>query len=123
MCHKRYSSFLMPPCVLCSYGVDCSDVIDLRTPVVRRRNAIALAELRCDWRWYIANNFTPPSWRVAQRLISEGYAGMLVQSFARGATAANQNLVIWKWSNRAPHQVNVFDPTGRLPRNQSSWTD
>jgi hypothetical protein len=28
---------------------------------------------------------------------------------------------LWDWSARPPHQVTVFDPSGRLPRNQLSW--
>jgi len=62
-----------------------------------------------------------PSWRLARRLIARGIAGILVPSFAPGATHRDENLVLWDWSNRPPRQVTVFDPTGRLPRDQRSW--
>jgi RES domain-containing protein len=60
------------------------------------------------------------SWQLARRLIARGIAGILVPSFAPGATAGDHNLVLWDWSEGSPHQVRVFDPSGRLPRNQLS---
>jgi RES domain-containing protein len=30
-------------------------------------------------------------------------------------------VVLWTWGPDLPHNVNVFDPTGRLPKNQLSW--
>jgi RES domain-containing protein len=77
--------------------------------------------MHCDWRSYVANGRNPPSWRLARYLISQGYAGILVPSFAREATHEDQNLVLWKWSNWRPHMVKVFDADKRLPRNQLSW--
>jgi RES domain-containing protein len=35
--------------------------------------------------------------------------------------AADINLVLWRWSLALPHKVAVFDPGGRLPKNQLSW--
>ena len=40
---------------------------------------------------------------------------------AQRATEANINLVLWRWGPDLPHKIDVFDPTGRLPRNQLSW--
>lgn len=50
-----------------------------------------------------------------------GNAGILVPSYAPGATDGDYNLVLWRWGSSLPHQVNVFDPSGRLPKNQLSW--
>jgi len=41
--------------------------------------------------------------------------------FAHGATADDQNLVLWRWGPDPPHKVMVYDPTGKLPKNQLSW--
>jgi RES domain-containing protein len=62
-----------------------------------------------------------PSWATYDRLVGQGGAGILVPSFALGADAADENLVLWSWGERLPHQVKVIDPSGRLPRNQLSW--
>ena len=46
---------------------------------------------------------------------------MLAPSYAVAAGAADANLVLWRWSDRLPHKVKVFDPSGRLPKNMLSW--
>jgi RES domain-containing protein len=114
---------MMPPCTLCSYEVDCTDVVDLRTEADCDVHCINPSDMACDWRAYVGREHDPPSWNIARRLISEGHAGILVPSFAPKATNADQNLVLWKWSNRPPHLVNVFDPKGSLPLNQLSWSE
>ena len=114
-------AFKIDPCVLCSYDVDCDDVADLRTDSGRADHEVMLLDMACSWFSYITDGKQPPSWQIAQRLISEGHAGILVPSFALGPTFSDQNLVLWKWNNHSPHQVRVFDPSGRLPKNQLSW--
>jgi RES domain-containing protein len=114
-------AFKIAPCVLCSYDVDCADIVDLRTETGQAEHDVTLAELACGWFGVLAAGREPPSWQIARRLMDENHAGILVPSFAPQATEADQNLVLWQWSNRRPHQVRVFDPSGRLPRNQLSW--
>jgi RES domain-containing protein len=114
-------AFKIDPCVLCSYDVDCADIADLQTDAGRAAHDVMLRDMACSWFSYISDGEKPPSWRIAERMISDGYAGILVPSFAPRQTVANQNLVLWRWSDHPPHQVRVFDPSGRLPRNQLSW--
>ena len=110
------------PCTMCSYDVDCADIADLRTADGRRTYAVRPEDLGCAWMNHIAVGGTPPSWTIHDRLTGEGYAGILVASYAPGASTNTSNLVLWDWSDRPPHQVLVFDPNGRLPRNQASWS-
>jgi RES domain-containing protein len=118
---NRGFAFKINPCVLCCYEVDCDDVADLRTDAGRADHAVDLAELSGAWLSDVLDGKDPPSWRMARRLVSGGYAGILVPSFAPGVTSVDQSLVLWNWASSLPHQVNVFDPSGRLPRNQLSW--
>lgn len=113
--------FKIDPCVLCSYDVDCEDIADLRTEPARKSQRVAFADLACAWFSFIAEHREPPSWALARRLIAAGHAGVLVPSFAPGATEADLNLVLWDWSDRLPHRISVYDPSGRLPKNQLSW--
>jgi RES domain-containing protein len=53
--------------------------------------------------------------------MGRGHAGILAPSFAPGATHADNNLVLWKWGTELPHRVTVYDPSGRLPKDQLSW--
>lgn len=108
------------PCVLCSYEVDCADVADLRDPAGRKLHRAALDDLACAWFDLAARGTDPPSWAIARKLIGEELAGALVPSFVRGAGAEDQNLVLWKWGKTLPHRIAVYDPSGKLPRNQLS---
>jgi RES domain-containing protein len=116
-------AFRINPCVVCCYDVDCADVVDLRTGASRSEHAVAFEELACAWKSEVAARREPASWQLARRLIARGVAGILVPSFTPGASDRDENLVLWDWSSGPPHQVRVFDPSGRLPRNQLSWDD
>ena len=118
---NRGFAFKINPCVLCSYEVDCEDVADLRTDAGLAEHGIAPADLSCAWLSDALEGRERASWRVARRLMSRGIAGLLVPSFAPGSTPNDKNLVLWTWGAGRPHQVAVFDPSGRLPRTQLSW--
>jgi RES domain-containing protein len=109
------------PCVLCAYEVDCDDIVDLRTDEARTAQRVAAQDMAAGWFSFLAEGDEPPSWRIARRLIGEGAAGMLAPSYAPGATLADHNLVLWRWGEKLPHRIAVFDPSGRLPKDQLSW--
>ena len=111
----------LTPYVLCSYDVDCEDIADLTTEADRAALGVELADLGCAWGNALIAGRKPESWGVVRRLIADGYAGALVPSFANGSTADDQNLVLWRWGPDLPHKVMVYDPTGKLPKNQLSW--
>ncbi|MFK8254125.1 RES family NAD+ phosphorylase [Ancylobacter terrae] len=109
------------PCVLCTYDVDCADIADLTTEEGRGAHAIAFDDMACAWASALADGDRPASWSVYDRLKARGMAGLRVPSFAPGAEADDTNLVLWRWGPELPHKVTVFDPSGRLPKDQLSW--
>lgn len=109
------------PCVLCSYEVDCEDIADLTTEEGRGEHATAFDDMACAWALALADGDRPASWSVYDRLKARGIAGICVPSFAPGAEADDSNLVLWRWGPDLPHKVAVFDPSGRLPKDQLSW--
>ncbi len=113
--------FKAQPMTLCDYGVDCEDIADLTDSATRATLGIDLPDLGCAWEDLADRGTNPPSWEAADRLIAAGHAGILVPSFAAGATVLDVNVVFWQWSTDPPHQVEVIDDTGRLPRNDLSW--
>jgi RES domain-containing protein len=115
-------AYRLTPYVLCSYDVDCEDICDLRTDASRASLGVDLADLACAWANDLMAGQEPASWGVVRRMIADGAAGIMVPSFANGATADDQNLVLWRWGPDLPHKVMAYDPTGRLPKNQLSWT-
>lgn len=109
------------PLTVCSYDVDVEDIVDLRTDAARKNAKVDLAALGCAWAFDVSNGRVPASWTIANNLIAKGAAGVLVPSFATGATAEMHNLVLWTWRPDLPHQVLVHDPSGSLPKDQVSW--
>ena len=106
----------LTPYVLCSYDVDCDDVADLRTDNDRAALGVELHDLACAWGDALIAGRQPRSWGVVRRLVANGSAGILVPSFANGATKDDQNLVLWRWGPDLPHKVTVYDPAGKLPK-------
>lgn len=113
--------FKAQPMTVCTYEVDCEDVLDLTDAAGRDPLGITAADLSCPWERITSNGQVPPSWSLAQRLVADGVAAILVPSFAPGAGPADANAVFWRWSDRPPHQVRVVDNQERLPRDDSSW--
>ncbi len=109
------------PLTLCEYDVDCEDIVDLRDEEACRNAGVSPSDLACAWLADRLAGRTAPSWRVAERLRAGGAAGLIAPSFAPGAATADDNLVLWRWGAEPPWKVRVFDPTGRLPRDQLSW--
>ena len=114
-------AFKIEPCVLCSYDIDCEDIVDLRDEAGREAESMGLEDLGCPWLHIALAGRAPSSWKLATRLIARGVAGVLVPSFAPGADANDHNLVLWRWSSRRPNRCVVHDPSGRLPKDQLSW--
>jgi RES domain-containing protein len=111
------------PLTICAYDVEVDGIVDLRTESDRAIAGVTLDAMACGWFYDITTGRKPPSWTVAERLISDDATGILVPSFARGARPDAANLVLWRWGADPPHRILVDDPSERLPRNQTSWTD
>ena len=87
-------------------------------PLVDGTDAAALAEhgatakLLADPAWQNAmlSGRVVAAHELAERLIGEGFAGLIVPSYARGASADARNLVLWAWEG----QVTLVDDEGRL---------
>ncbi len=111
----------LEPLTLCSYNVDCDDIADLTAPDERALYEIADADMKCAWFDISKTGSMPPSWIIAERLKRSGCAGVRAPSFAVNAREGDANLVLWEWGPGLPHMVNVYDPSGRLPKNMLSW--
>ena len=93
----------------------------LRADAGRAHHHVKLAEMRSAWFLEAAAGREPASWRIADRLMAQGYAGLVTPSFAPGATQDAHGLVLWRWSAKPPTKVTVYDPSGKLPKDQLSW--
>ena len=107
--------------------IDCKDIADLSDPKVRKKLNVDWRDLECsNWESDMNRGVEPASHALAKRLIDEGYAGIIVNSFARGATPDDLNLVLWRWDDvtegkiRSDHAVRVLERDA-LPRDTTSW--
>lgn len=109
--------------------IDCKDIADLSDPKVRKKLKVHWNDLECpNWESDMNKGVEPACHALAKRLIDEGYAGIIVNSFARGATPDDLNLVLWTWDDvterkiRSDHTVCVLERDA-LPRDVSSWRE
>jgi RES domain-containing protein len=112
----------LQPLTICEYDVDCEPIADLRTEASRAVSGITMDDLGCAWLTYLRAGKVAPSWLIVDALMADGFAGMTVPSFAPGAGPENNNLILWRWGPDLPTRVTVFDPSGRLPKDQLSWS-
>lgn len=113
--------FKPQPLTICAYDVDSEPVLDLTDPPNLDNLGFFSSALACPWEDLADQGKTPPSWELAKTLIANKIAGIIVPSFAPGATKNDQNLIFWKWSGDLPSRVIVIDDEGRLPRTDMSW--
>ena len=107
----------LQPTTLVSYDADIERVFDSRDDAALRAqdmDAAALADPR--WRDGMKATGEAGTQAFARRLAAAGYQGLLVRSFAPGASGDDLNLVLWKWGNAAPCRLTLVDDENRLSR-------
>ena len=105
----------LQPITICSYQVNVRPLFDATDHAKLALNDISDSDLACpEWRSENANGEVSASQRLGDRLVNEGYAGMLVRSFAHGATDSDINLVFWEYGPQLPTRVVLVDDDGRL---------
>ena len=105
----------LQPTTLISMEADLDPVFDAEDPADLAARAIDHAALaRDDWRLQMRQNGTSAGQEIARRLIAEGYHGMRIRSFAKGATGTDHNMVLWKWGARLPARLRLIDDDRRL---------
>lgn len=113
--------FKPQPLTICAYDVDSEPVLDLTDPSCLNDLGFSSATLACPWEDVANQGTTPPSWGLAKALMANGTAGIIVPSFAPGATQSDRNLVFWSWSDGPPSRVTIIDDEKRLPTTAASW--
>ena len=105
----------LQPTTVVAYRAAIDRVFDCRDEKAVRGAGLSPEELADKaWREAMRQQGEAPTQRFARRLIAEGWAGMLVRSFARGSGPDDLNLVLWRWGKKAPVRLEVIDDEGRL---------
>lgn len=106
----------LQPTVLVSYRADVGPIFDTRAAIELASYGVS-AKTLADPAWRIAmlEGRLVPTQDLASELLGRRFAGLLTRSFAKGASEANLNLVLWRWEG-AGCSLNVVDDEGRLAR-------
>jgi hypothetical protein len=67
------------------------------------------------WRMKMLDGQPVPTQDLATALIADGFAGLLIQSFAKGASSSDFNIVLWAWDGKSG-SLDVVDDEERLSR-------
>lgn len=100
----------LQPTTLVSYNAEIDRVFDGRVGIT----AAGLAD--DTWRDQMKANGEAKTQAFARQLIASGYNGLIVRSYAPGATDADLNLVLWTWGATAPARLTLIDDELRLSR-------
>jgi len=105
----------LQPTTLVSYEAEIDSIFDCRDEQALSAEGMDPAAIAdATWRDQMKDRGEARTQAFARRLISAGYNGLLVRSFAAGSTHEDMNLVLWKWSNNPPARLILIDDEGRL---------
>lgn len=106
----------LQPTTLVAYRADIEPVFDTRDIDALQTFGVTQKALATPaWRDQ-ARAGAAPTQAFAVELVKAGYAGLLIQSFAPGATASDLSLVLWRWGSKRPTLLKVVDDESRLGR-------
>jgi len=107
----------LQPTTLVSYDADIGNIFDGRADDALRAEGMDAAALADPaWRDRMKAKGEAPTQAFARRLAAAGHHGLLVRSFAPGATGDDFNLVLWQWSDAPPCRLQLIDDENRLSR-------
>ncbi|MCB1362366.1 MAG: RES family NAD+ phosphorylase [Rhodobacter sp.] len=106
----------LQPTILVSYAADLGPIFDTRAlDGLRQRGVSARTLADPAWRMAMLDGRPVATQDFARALIAEGFAGLLIRSFAKGATEHSLNIVLWRWSGDGC-ALRVIDDEDRLGR-------
>ncbi|WP_245594988.1 RES domain-containing protein [Gemmobacter nectariphilus] len=95
---------------------DLGPIFDARDPnelATRGMPAASLADP--GWRAAMLDGRAVPTQDFSRRLVAEGFVGLLVRSYVKGAAGTDLNMVLWHWT-RDGCALDVIDDEDRLGR-------
>lgn len=105
----------LQPTTLVSYRAEIESIFDASNAT--NLSAFGLDEAALadpTWRDQMRNLGEASTQRFARELVGQGFNGLLVPSFAKGAVAGDLNLVLWRWGDAAPSRLELIDDEHRL---------
>ena len=106
----------LQPTILVSYNADLGPIFDTRDQYGLEWYGVTEAMLADSaWRMKMLDGQPVPTQNLASLLIADRFAGLLIQSFAKGASSSDLNIVLWAWTDNTG-SLEVVDDEERLSR-------
>ena len=103
----------LQPTTLVAYRADIGPLLDGRDPRLLARYGFKPSMLADKgWRMKALLGEPVPTQELAETMIADGFAGLFVPSFVRGASPDDVNLVLWQWNG----MLELIDDDGRLSK-------
>jgi len=100
----------LQPTILVSYNADLGPIFDTRDQDgLDRYNATEAMLADPAWRMKMLDGQPVPTQDLARALIADQFAGLLIQSFAKGASSSDLNIVLWAWTDNTGSLEVVYD--------------
>lgn len=109
--------FVQHPALIAQLDLKDALLADLTDPVL---SGLAVPDdiHLCEWRMLLDEGKVPQTHLLRQRLIAEGFDGVVYPSFmSPGGTC----VALWRWNAKGAPRLDVVDPDGRLPKTPASW--
>ncbi|MES5101141.1 RES family NAD+ phosphorylase [Agrobacterium sp. BA1120] len=107
----------LQPTTLVSYEADIDPLFDTRDGKALYDYDLDVHTLGANsWRDDMNTFAEARTQQLARDLKSAGFCGLIVKSFAQGATEDDLNIVLWTWGACAPHRLTLIDDERRLSR-------
>ena len=100
----------LQPTTLVSYDAEIESVFDATDVAALKAEGYDDALVAANsWRDEMETKSEARTQTLARALISKGYQGLLVRSFAPGASESDLNLVLWRWGETPPARLILID--------------
>ena len=106
----------LQPTILVSYKANLGPIFDTHDQDVLERYGMKVSMLADPaWRMKMLDGQSVPTQDLAHNLIADRFVGLLIQSFAKGASSSDFNIVLWAWTDNNG-SLEVVDDEERLFR-------
>ncbi len=106
----------LQPTILVSYTAELGPIFDTRNEDALEHYRMTVDMLADPaWRSRMLDGQAVPTQDFAGNLIADGFAGLLIRSFAKGAPESDLNIVLWIWTGEGCI-LGVVDDEDRLSR-------
>jgi len=112
---EKMQEGVLQPLLIVAIRAEVSGLFDGRDKAeLARFGATPVGIGRDDWREEAEREGLSEGQRLAQALRRAGYGGMVVPSYAEGATGRDVNVVFWHWGEGTEARLTVVDDDGYL---------